>query len=105
MDGGKYDVAVVVMCLMPLKNTLPFDVTPLLILDSFCIHMMGPIIEKLQGLGIEFQHQVTDFIFGFGEKNGTLNNVLLLLELFWNSGWYTGIYQSRCDILLPCWGE
>ena len=43
-------------CLLPWKNTLPDDTTPLLILDSFCIHMMGPIVEKIQGLGIEVQH-------------------------------------------------
>ena len=29
---------------------------PLLILDSFCVHMMGPIVEKIHGLGIDVQH-------------------------------------------------
>ncbi len=28
------------VCLMPWKNTLPPTVVPLLILDSFCVHMM-----------------------------------------------------------------
>ncbi len=43
-------------CLVPWKNTLPDDVTPLLILDSFRVDMMAPIVEKIQGLGIEVQH-------------------------------------------------
>ena len=43
--------------LVPWKNnTLPNDVRPLLFLDFFCVHMMGPIVEKIQGLGIEVQH-------------------------------------------------
>ena len=41
---------------MPWKNTLPHGVTPLLVLDSLCIHMTGWIVEKIQGLGIEVQH-------------------------------------------------
>ena len=43
-------------CRVPLKNTVPNDVTPLLIFDSFSIHMMGSIVENIQGLGIEDQH-------------------------------------------------
>ncbi len=30
--------------------------TPLLILYTFCVQMMGPIVEKIHGLGIEVQH-------------------------------------------------
>ena len=43
-------------CLSPWKDTLPPEVTPLLVLDSFRVHMMGQIVEKIQGLGIEVQH-------------------------------------------------
>ena len=37
------------------KDTLPPKVVPLLILDSFCVHMMGGIVTKIQLLGIEVQ--------------------------------------------------
>ena len=42
--------------LSPWKDTLPPNVVPLLILDSFCVHMMGGIVTKIQSLGIEVQH-------------------------------------------------
>ncbi len=43
-------------CLSPWKATLPPHTVPLLILDSFRVHMMGPIVTKIQSLGIEVQH-------------------------------------------------
>ena len=43
-------------CLLPWKNTLPQNCVPLLILDSFRVHMMGPIVTEIQGLGIEVQY-------------------------------------------------
>ena len=43
-------------CLSPWKNTLPQNCVPLLILDSFRVHMMGPIVAEIQGLGIEVQY-------------------------------------------------
>jgi hypothetical protein len=43
-------------CLLPWKETLPPGVTPLLILDSFRVHMMGSVVEKIQGIGIEVQY-------------------------------------------------
>ena len=55
MDESMMDVWIK-KCLSPCKDTLPPDVTPLLVLDSFCIHMMGSIVEKNQGLSIEVQH-------------------------------------------------
>ncbi len=42
--------------LVPWKNTLPNDMMALLILDFFRIHMIGPIVEKIQGICIEVQH-------------------------------------------------
>ena len=44
------------VCLKPWKNTLPPMVVPLLILDSFRVHMMGPVVETIQRLGIEVQY-------------------------------------------------
>ena len=38
------------------KETLPPNAVPLLILDSFRVHMMGSIVNKIQSLGIEVQH-------------------------------------------------
>ncbi len=35
------------VCLARWKNTLPPTVVPLLILASFCIHMMGPVVETI----------------------------------------------------------
>ncbi len=43
-------------CLLPWKETLPPGVTPLLILDSFHDHMMGSVVEKIHGIGIEVQY-------------------------------------------------
>ena len=43
-------------CLLPWKETLPPGATPLLILDSFRVHMMGSVVEKIQGIGIEVQY-------------------------------------------------
>ena len=43
-------------CLLPWKETLPPGVTPLLILDSFRVHMMGSVVEKIQGIEIEVQY-------------------------------------------------
>ena len=42
--------------LSPWKDTLPPNAVPLLILDSFHVHMMGRIVTKIQSLGIEVQH-------------------------------------------------
>jgi hypothetical protein len=42
--------------LSPWKDTLPPNAVPLLILDSFRVHMMGRIVTKIQSLGIEVQH-------------------------------------------------
>ena len=44
------------VCLKLWKNTLPPMVVPLLVLDSFRIHMMGPVVETIQRLGIEVQY-------------------------------------------------
>ena len=35
------------VCLTLWKNARPPTVAPLLILDSFCIHMMGPVVETI----------------------------------------------------------
>ncbi len=43
-------------CLLPWKDTLPPHAMQLLILDSFCVHMMGQVVEKIQALGIEVQY-------------------------------------------------
>ena len=43
-------------CLSPWKATLPPHTVPLLILDSFCVHMMGSIVEDIQALGVEVQY-------------------------------------------------
>jgi len=43
-------------CLSPWKNTLPHDCVPLLVLDSFCVHMMGLTVKEIQALGIEVQY-------------------------------------------------
>ena len=55
MDESMMDVWME-KCLLPWKHTLSPDVTPLLVLDSFRVHMMGSIVEKIQGLCIEVQH-------------------------------------------------
>ncbi len=44
------------VCLMPWKNMLAPTVVPLLILDSFHVQMMGPVIERIQHLGIKVQY-------------------------------------------------
>ena len=44
------------LCISPWKDTLPPQAVPLLILDSFCVHMMGPIVAKIQSMGFEVQH-------------------------------------------------
>ena len=43
-------------CLLPWRDTLPPEAMPLLILDLFCVHMMGQMVEKIQRLGIEVQY-------------------------------------------------
>ena len=43
-------------CLSPWKDTLPPHTVPLLILDSFHVHMMGLIVAKIQLLISEVQH-------------------------------------------------
>ena len=40
-------------CLLSWKDTLQPEVTPLLILDSFYIYMIGPIDGKIQHIGID----------------------------------------------------
>jgi hypothetical protein len=42
--------------LMPYIATAPDHIVPLLILDSYCCHMMGSIIQRIQELGVEVQH-------------------------------------------------
>jgi hypothetical protein len=38
------------------KTTKPCGVVPILVLDKYCIHMMGTIMNQLQSLGIEVLH-------------------------------------------------
>ena len=42
------------VCLMPWKNTLPPTVVPLLILDSFCPHMIGPVVETIPCIEVQY---------------------------------------------------
>ena len=45
----------IMKCLLPGKDTLPHDAMPLFILDLLCVHMIGQLVKKIQGLGIEVQ--------------------------------------------------
>ena len=38
------------------KMTKPPSVVPILVLDTYCIHMMGTIVNQIQSLGIEVLH-------------------------------------------------
>ena len=49
-------VAWVEEVLAPYVATTPDHVIPLLILDSYCCHMMGSVIQRIQELGVEVQH-------------------------------------------------
>ena len=44
------------LVLIPWRNTKAPDVTPLLIIDVYQVHMMGNIVNKIQSLGIEVVH-------------------------------------------------
>jgi hypothetical protein len=44
------------LVLIPWRNTRKPGVVPLLILDAYCIHMTGSIVNRIQNLGIEVQH-------------------------------------------------
>ncbi len=46
--------------LFPQKDSLPCKAVPLLVLDLFCVHMMGSIVEKIQALGIEVCTSLVD---------------------------------------------
>ena len=39
-----------------MERQASLNAVPFLVLDSFCVHMMGSIVEKIQALGIEVQH-------------------------------------------------
>jgi hypothetical protein len=38
------------------EESAPYDVIPLLILDSYRCHMMGLVVQKIQELGVEVKH-------------------------------------------------
>ncbi len=42
--------------LVPYVAKAPDNVVPLLILDSYCCHMMGSVVQRIQELGVEVQH-------------------------------------------------
>ena len=44
------------LVLSPWKDRLSTYFVPLLLLDSFCVHMMGHTVTKIQSLRIEVQH-------------------------------------------------
>jgi hypothetical protein len=44
------------LMLIPWKNATAPDVVPSLILDAYCVHMMGNIVNCIQSLGIEVIH-------------------------------------------------
>ena len=44
------------LVLIPWRNTRDPNVVPLLVLDSYRVHMMGSIVNHIQALGIEVQH-------------------------------------------------
>ena len=41
---------------IPGKNVWNLGIMPLLILDSYSVHMMGSIVNTIQAPGIEVQH-------------------------------------------------
>ncbi len=55
MDESMMDLWIY-KCLAPWKNVLHPSVVLLLILDLFYVHMMGPMVTKIQSLGIKVQH-------------------------------------------------
>ena len=42
--------------LVPWKKSVPEGIVPLLILDSFHVHMMATIVQQIQEIGIKVQH-------------------------------------------------
>ena len=44
------------LVLIPWKDSRKPGVIQLLILDAYCVHMMGSIVNRIQSLGIEVQH-------------------------------------------------
>ena len=44
------------MVLKPYVDTAPDNVVPLLILDSYCCHMMNSVVNVIQDLGVEVEH-------------------------------------------------
>jgi len=44
------------LALIPWRNTRDLEVVPLLVLDTYRIHMMSSIVNRIQAHGIEVQH-------------------------------------------------
>ena len=44
------------LVLIPWKNSRDLGVVPLHVLDAYCIHMMGSVVNYTQSLGIKMQH-------------------------------------------------
>jgi hypothetical protein len=44
------------LVLVPWKNVKAPGVVPTLILDAYCVHMMGNLVNRIQSLGIEVIH-------------------------------------------------
>jgi hypothetical protein len=44
------------LVLIPWKDSRKLGVVPFLLLDAYCVHMMGSTMNRIQLLGIEVQH-------------------------------------------------
>ena len=89
-------------CLVPWKNTLPDDVMPLLILDSFRIHMMGPIVETIQRLGIEVQYIPGGCTYLCQPIDVGVNRPLKkAVENLWEDWMYDKVGENGWDVATP----
>ena len=44
------------LVLIPWKNSRDLGVIPVLILDAYCVYMVGSVVNRIQSFGIEVQH-------------------------------------------------
>ncbi len=81
---------------------LPLTVVPLLILDSCCAHMMGPVVETIQRLGIEVQYIPGGYTYLCQPIDVVVNRPLKkAVENLWEDWMYDKVGENGWDVATP----
>ena len=89
-------------CLKPWNNTLPSTAVPLLLLDSFRVHMLGSVVKMIQQLGIEMRYIPGGCTYLCQPIDVGVNRPLKkAVENLWEDWMYDEVGENGWDVATP----